>query len=103
VRWLGELAKHSTELGARKIGVVGIAADTVADTAALQTELAGVTLLTDPDVRASTAWGVHEPGAENPTPSTFVVGGDGVVRWRKLPDDTGDWPSYADVAAALAI
>jgi hypothetical protein len=60
-------------------------------------------LLTDPNVKAAAAWGVHEPGAENPTPSTFVVGSDGVVRWRKLPDDKGDWPSYADVASALGI
>jgi len=46
---------------------------------------------------------VHEPGAENPTPSTFVVAADGVVRWRKLADDKGDWPGYADVASALGL
>ena len=62
-----------------------------------------VTCLTDPGTKAASAWGVHEPGAENPTPSTFVVGGDGVVRWRKLADDKGDWPSYADVASALGL
>jgi len=71
--------------------------------AALQTKLQGVSLLTDPDVRASEAWGVHVAGAENPSPATYVVGVDGVVRWRKLGDQNGDWPTYEEVATALGM
>jgi hypothetical protein len=69
--------------------------------AALQPKLPRLTLLTDPGVAASTAWGVHIPGAENPSPGTFVVGRDGVVQWRRLEDKRGDWPTYAELAGAL--
>ena len=60
-----------------------------------------VTLLIDPELAASTAWGVRVPGAESPSPGTFVVGRDGVVQWRRLEDKRGDWPTYAELAAAL--
>jgi hypothetical protein len=30
-----------------------------------------------------------------------VVGGDGVVRWHHLAGPGGDWPTYAELAAAL--
>lgn len=69
--------------------------------AALQPKLPGVTLMTDPGVAASAAWGVRVAGAENPSPGTFVVGRDGAVRWRRLEDKRGDWPTYAELAAAL--
>jgi peroxiredoxin len=81
--------------------VVAIAADSVAEMAALQTKLAKITLLTDLDLSATTAWGLHSPGAENPNPGTFVVDRDGVVTWRRLADNRGDWPTYAEVASAL--
>jgi hypothetical protein len=69
--------------------------------AALQAKAPGVTLLTDPGVAASTAWGVHVSGAESPSPGTFVVSREGVVQWRRLEDSRGDWPTYAELAAAL--
>jgi peroxiredoxin len=81
--------------------VIAIAADPVSDMAALQPKLPGLTLLTDPGVAASTAWGVHVAGADSPSPGTFVVGRDGVVQWRRLEDKRGDWPTYAELAAAL--
>jgi hypothetical protein len=81
--------------------VIAIAADSVSDTAALQTKLPGITLLTDPEVAAAAAWGVRAAGAENPSPGTFVVGRDGLVTWRRLEDARGDWPTYPELAAAL--
>jgi peroxiredoxin len=69
--------------------------------ASLQPKLPTVTLLTDPGLKAATAWGVSEAGAEVPSPATLVVGKDGVVTYRRLEDDRGDWPTYAEVAAAL--
>jgi hypothetical protein len=69
--------------------------------AALQAKVPGITLLADPAVAAATAWGVHVPGGESPSPGTFVVGRDGVVQWRRLEDARGDWPTYAELAAAL--
>ena len=81
--------------------MIAIAADGVPDMAALQSKLPGITLLTDPQLTAATAWGAHTPGAEIPSPATFVVGRDGVVQWRHLGDERSDWPAYAEVAAAL--
>lgn len=81
--------------------MVAIAADSVADTAALSPKLPGITLLTDLKLTAATAWGVHEAGAEAPSPGTFVVSRDAIVGWRRLGDERGDWPTYPEVAAAL--
>lgn len=81
--------------------MVAIAADSVSDTAALQAKLPRITLLIDPGVAAATAWDLHVPGADSPSPGTFVVGRDGSVQWRHLGDKRGDWPTYAEVAAAL--
>jgi len=81
--------------------VVAIAADSVADTTELQAKLAKITLFTDLDLSATTAWGLRAPGAEHPSPGTFVVNRDGVVQWRRLEDKNGDWPTYPELAAAL--
>jgi peroxiredoxin len=69
--------------------------------ASLQPKLPAVTLLSDVGLATSIAWDLHAPGAENPNPGTFVVDRDGTVRWRRLADSRGDWPTYAEVAAAL--
>jgi hypothetical protein len=105
VRWLGELASHGSELAARRIGIVAIAADDVDDMAALQTRLPRLTLLSDAKLAGLTAWGVLYPGDEHPIPATFVVAADGprrewIVRWRYLYQPAGDWPTYADLDAA---
>jgi len=81
--------------------VIAIAADSVSDMAALQAKLPGITLLTDLDLGAATAWGVREAGAESPSPGTFVVRREGVVTWRRLDEPSGDWPTYPELAAAL--
>jgi peroxiredoxin len=101
VRWLGELADHAAELGKRDVGVVAIAADSVGDMASLQRKLPAITLLSDLDLAATAAWGQREPGATNPSPGTFVVSRDGIVRWRRLDEPSGDWPTYAELVAAL--
>lgn len=81
--------------------MVAIAADSVADTTELQAKLAKITLFTDLDLSATTAWGLRAPGAEHPSPGTFVVSRDGVVQWRRLEDKNSDWPTYPELAAAL--
>jgi peroxiredoxin len=100
VRWLGELASHGSELAARRINVVAIAADDVDDMAALQTRLPRLTLLSDAKLAGLTAWGVLYPGDEHPIPATFVVTADGTVRWRYLYQPAGDWPKFGDLDAA---
>lgn len=70
--------------------------------AALQTKLAKITLLTDLDLSTAAAWGLRQPGAEHPSPGTFVIGRDGAVQWRRLEDKRGDWPTYPELATALS-
>ena len=81
--------------------MIAIAADTVEDTKLLQAQVAKIPLFTDLDLSATTAWGLHAPGAEHPSPGTFVVNRDGLVQWRRLEDKNGDWPTYPELAAAL--
>jgi len=71
--------------------------------AALQTKLPGVTLVSDAKFLASDAWGRHIQGADSPSPATYVVDGNGVIEWRHLPDQNGDWPTYAELTAALKL
>ncbi len=101
VRWLGELDQHAAELAQRDIGLVAISADKLEDLAALVPRLPNVRLLTDPGLVAATAWGLRVPGAEAPSPGTFVVGKDGVIAWRRLEQPHSDWPTYAELTAAL--
>jgi hypothetical protein len=68
----------------------------------LQPKLKGVTLLTDPTMKATEAWGLRLAGAEHPSPGTFVVARDGTVMWRRLADAKNDWQSWDEVAAAVA-
>ncbi len=81
--------------------MIAIAADSVEDTAALQTDLKRITLLTDLGLKASAAFGLAIPGADHPSPGTFVIDRGGVVKWRKLEEGGKDWPTYDQVAAAL--
>jgi hypothetical protein len=80
--------------------VVAIAADAVTDMAALQTKLPHITLVSDTTLGASKAWGLLLAGGEHPNPGTFVVAG-GTITYRRLEDRRGDWPTYAELAAAL--
>jgi len=69
--------------------------------AALQTKVAGITLLADPALTTIRMWGALLPGAEHPSPVTFVVNKDRQIRYRHPLDVDGDWPRYSDLAAAL--
>jgi hypothetical protein len=82
------------------VAVVAISADAVEDMAALQTKLPRVRLLSA-KLPAVAAWGALLPGAEQPSPMTFIVGRDGVIRWRHLLQPAGDWPTLAQLTAAL--
>ncbi len=78
-----------------------MSADKIDDLIPLQQTLPGVILLTDLKLESAAAWGLREPGAEQPSPATFVVDSTGAIRWRKLGDSRGDWPTYAELAAKL--
>jgi hypothetical protein len=57
--------------------------------------------LTDLDLKASEAFGLHIPGSEHPSPGTFVIDKSGAVKWRKLEEKGKDWPTYDEVAVAI--
>ena len=69
--------------------------------AATQTRLPKILLATDLTLAAFKAWGVLLPEAEHPSPATFVVNRDGTVKWRRLLEPEGDWPTYAEVLRAI--
>jgi hypothetical protein len=70
--------------------------------AALQTRLPQVQLLSAVgNLGAVSAWGVLLQGAEHPSPATFVVDREGVVRWRYALNAAGDWPTIAQLSGAL--
>lgn len=100
VTWLGELSRHAGELAQQDVGVVAISADALDDLASLVPRLPSVTLLADPGLVATTAWGLRVAGAEAPSPGTFVIAG-GAITWRHLEGPAGDWPTYAELSSAL--
>jgi hypothetical protein len=70
--------------------------------AALQTRMPKLQLLSAVrDLATVAAWGVLLPGAEHPSPATFVVDRTGAVRWRYLLHASGDWPTVAQLVKAL--
>ncbi len=81
--------------------MVGIAADALRDMASIQPGLTGVRLLSDLQLTTAKAWGLHQPGADSPYPATYLVGGDGVIRWRFVGANHHDWPTYSELVAAL--
>jgi peroxiredoxin len=83
------------------VAIVAIAADSVDDMASLQAKLPDLELLTDPGLATAHAWGLQAKDAEEPSPGTFVVDQTGQITYRRLEDASGDWPTYAEVAAAI--
>ncbi len=68
----------------------------------LQNKLPALTLLADTDLSMTTTWGLHDPGADEGNPGTFVVTRDGKITFRQLEQQgKGDWPTYDELAAAL--
>lgn len=84
--------------------VTAIAADPVDDMRSIEAQLPGVRLVSDPKLVVSNAWKRHVDGSDSPTPGTFVVAADGTIEWQRLPDAKGnDWPTYAELSAALKL
>ena len=83
--------------------MIAIAADELDDTARLQARLPALLLLTDPSMAGPAAWGLRLGDAEVPWPATFVVDGGGAITWRHLGVRGADWPTWAELARALAM
>jgi hypothetical protein len=83
------------------VAIDAIAADDAEHTAELQGKLAGIGLLRDDGLATSAAFGLKVGDAEAPWPATYVIDDHGVIRYRRLRNEQGDWPTYAEVAAAL--
>ena len=99
---LGELNTRQKEFADAGAVIVGISADTPADAAALQDELAlNFTLFGDPQLTAIGAWGVAETKANVAKPATFIVEAGGAISFRRVGADMNDRPSTDDVLTAL--
>ena len=62
-----------------------------------------MTLLRDDEALPATeAWGLKVKDAEAPWPATYVIDATGKITWRHLRDTKGDWPTYDELASALA-
>lgn len=96
-----ELAGRADELAARGVAVVAIAADPVDELRKVAAEHPGLAHYSDPELRTTAAWGLRLGDADSPYPGTFVVDGEGAVRWRRLGGPAGDWPTYAELDAQL--
>jgi hypothetical protein len=79
-----------------------VAADPVDKARSLSEKFAGaIKMYEDPGLRVSPTWGAGKAGDEEPTPATYVVSGDGMVRFEHHAGEQGDWPRADEVIARL--
>jgi peroxiredoxin len=81
--------------------LVGISVDGREDSTALVARLGlHYPLLSDPDLRVASAYGVAMKGRDIAVPSVFVVRGDRIV-YRKVGETVGDRPTPDEVVAQV--
>ena len=87
------------ELGA---SVVGVSVDDGARNAAMVDKLLlPFPLLSDPDGRVMSEWGVYDEGQRIAIPAIFVVGRDGGIGYTYVGDDFADRPDDEEIFGAL--
>ncbi len=88
---LGQLEKHHQEFEARHVRVVAISNDDQQTARATQTDFPHLVVVSDADQNMAKAVQVIQPGAglhheDVNAPTTFLVDGNGAVRWMFRPD-----------------
>jgi len=72
---------------------VAISADTQADsTEFIAEKKICVPLLSDPDLKVISAYGVAMEGEDIAVPATFIIDGKGGIRWRYVGENMTDRP-----------
>ncbi|MDR0787450.1 MAG: peroxiredoxin family protein [Gemmatimonadota bacterium] len=83
--------------------VVALTLDPPASTAALLESLPLDFPILSVDTAVFEEWGVLEAGREAPLPATFVLDGEGVVRYRYIGRNAGDRALDAEVLTAIQL
>ncbi len=88
---LGELEKHQQEFADRKIRVVVVSNDDQATARKTQADMPHLVVVSDADMNLAKAMGVVHAGAakdgtDTNAPTTFLLDGDGSVKWFFRPD-----------------
>jgi peroxiredoxin len=88
---LGQLEKHHAEFARRGVRVVVISNDNQSASQATQAAFPHLVVVSDADQHMAKAMQVIHPGAaldggDTNAPTTFLVDGDGYVRWLARPE-----------------
>jgi peroxiredoxin Q/BCP len=100
------LQLQSREFANRNTEVVAIAVDSVAENADVAQNLAlNYRVLSDPQLQAIDAYGLRhdDPGQEKPIahPASFLIDGEGIVRWRDVTSNYRLRPRPETILAAI--
>jgi peroxiredoxin len=97
---LGDLQAAHAELTAKGVGLAAISVDPASDSQALAQSLGlSFPLLSDPEARVITAYGVKMEGEPFAVPATFVVRPDRSIAWRHVGETVPDRPPVEVVLA----
>ena len=88
---LGELEKHYADFDKRKVRIVVVSNDNVETSQETQTKFPKLVVISDPSQSVAKAMqlvhsGAAADGTDTNVPTTFLVEGDGYVRWFFRPD-----------------
>jgi peroxiredoxin len=90
---LGDLAAVQAELAAQGVGMAAISVDEPADSRALAESLGlEFPLLSDPEARVITAYGVKMDRQVLAVPATFVLRADRTIAWQYVGEAVPDRP-----------
>lgn len=99
---MGDLAEAYPGLAAQGVGLAAISVDDPADSQALAQRLSlPFPLLSDPEARVITAYGVRMEGEVLAVPATFVVRPDRTIAWQYVGDAVPDRASLDVVRQEL--
>jgi peroxiredoxin len=104
---LGQLEKHAADFEMRNVRVVVASMDDVESSKLTQTDFPHLTVVADPEQRLAAAFEVLDTRAQSRdgrtanAPTTFLVDGNGQVRWVFRPDRIMERLSPAELLAAV--
>jgi peroxiredoxin len=103
---LGELEKHAAEFAKRQARIVAASLDEPADALETQKQLPHLTIVSDPGRQLIGAFDVLHAGAgrnqsDAAAPTTFLIDGDGQVRWMFRPSHIVERVRPADLLGVI--
>ena len=96
------MAKRQSEFEQHGASLVAISVDGLEDSVALAAKLGiGFPLLADPGLKTALAYGVAMQGEEIAVPSTFVIGQDRKIHFKKVGESIADRASPDEMLQAV--